>query len=93
MISKYIRLLRPIAWITFLLPFSVGLGLGTTQKSVPYHILFAFLAFISWMSFSFILNAIADKNVDKLHDGRSKDMNLAMQPIVTGEISLKKPTC
>ena len=90
MISKYIRLLRPIAWITFLLPFSVGLGLGITQKSLPYNILFAFLAFISWMSFSFILNAIADRNVDKLHDGRSKDMNLARQPIATGEISLKK---
>jgi 4-hydroxybenzoate polyprenyltransferase len=90
MILKYIRLLRPIAWITFLLPFSVGLGLGITQKSEPFHILFAFLAFISWMSFSFILNAIADINVDKLHDGRSKDMNLARQPIVTGEISLEK---
>jgi 4-hydroxybenzoate polyprenyltransferase len=41
------------------------------------------------MSFSFILNSIADKDVDGLHDGRSKDMNLAYQPIVTGEISNK----
>ena len=90
MISKYIRLLRPIAWITFLLPFSVGLGLGISQKSNPLHIFFAFLVFIFWMSFSFVLNAIADKNVDKYHNGRSKDMNLARQPIVTGEITLKK---
>lgn len=89
MVSKYIRLLRPVAWITFLLPFSVGLGLGITQKSNPFQIIFAFFVFIFWMSFSFILNAIADKKVDKFHDGRSKDMNLANQPIVTGEISIK----
>ncbi len=89
MVSKYIRLLRPIAWITFLLPFSVGLGLGITQKSDSFHIFFAFLVFIFWMSFSFVVNAIADKNVDRYHNGRSKDMNLAKQPIVTGEISFK----
>ena len=90
MISKYIRLLRPIAWITFFLPFSIGLGLGISQKTDIFHIFFAFLVFIFWMSFSFILNAIGDKNVDKLHDGRSKDMNLSKQPIVTGEISVQK---
>jgi 4-hydroxybenzoate polyprenyltransferase len=90
MISKYIRLLRPIAWITFFLPFSIGLGLGITQKTDIVHVVFAFLVFIFWMSFSFILNAIGDINVDKLHNGRSKDMNLAKQPIVTGEITVKK---
>ena len=87
--SKYLMLIRPLAWITFLLPFSVGLGLGLTQESNPFHIILAVLVFIFWMSFSFILNAIADKNVDKFHNGRSKDINLAKQPIVTGEISLK----
>ena len=91
--SKYIRLLRPIAWIVFLLPFSVGLGLGLTSKSNPLHIIFAFIAFISWMSLSFVVNAIADKEVDKLHDGRSKDMNLAHQPLVTGEITEKEALC
>jgi len=89
MISKYLRLIRPVAWITFLFPFSVGLGLGITQKSDPVNIVLAFFVFIFWMSFSFILNAISDKNVDKYHNGRSKDMNLARQPIVTGEITLK----
>lgn len=88
--SRYIRLLRPIAWITFLLPFSVGLGLGLTSKGNPFHILFAFIAFISWMSFSFLVNAIADKEVDRFHDGRSKDMNLSFQPLVTGEVSEKE---
>jgi len=84
------RLLRPIAWITFLLPFSVGFGLGVTSKSNPIHIIFAFIAFISWMSFCFVVNAIADKEVDKLHNGRSKDMNLAYQPLVTREITEKE---
>jgi len=88
--SKYVRLLRPIAWITFLLPFSVGLGLGMTSESNPFHIIFAFIAFSCWMSFSFIINSISDKDVDKLHNGRSKDMNLANQPFVTGETSKKE---
>ena len=88
--SKYVRLLRPIAWITFLLPFAVGLGLGITSDSNLLHIIFAFIAFSCWMSFSFIVNSIADKDVDKLHNGRSKDMNLAHQPIATSEITEKK---
>jgi 4-hydroxybenzoate polyprenyltransferase len=37
-----------------------------------------------------VVNAIGDKEVDKFHDGRSKDMNLANQPLVTGEITEKK---
>ncbi len=88
--SKYIRLLRPIAWITFLFPLSAGFGLGVTSKSNPFHVIFAFIAFICWMSFCFVINAIGDKEVDKFHDGRSKDMNLAHQPLVTGEITEKE---
>ena len=88
--SKYIRLLRPIAWITFLFPLSAGFGLGVTSKSNPFHVIFAFIAFICWMSFCFVINAIGDKEVDKFHDGRSKDMNLAYQPLVTGEITKKE---
>jgi len=79
-------LLRPIAWITFFFPFSVGFGIGITSESNVFHVIFAFLAFICWMSFCFIVNAIGDKEVDKYHDGRSKDMNLSNQPLVTGEI-------
>lgn len=87
--SKYLRLLRPIAWITFLLPFSVGFGLGVTSDSDPLHIIFAFVSFNCWMSFCFVVNAIGDKDVDKFHNGRSKDMNLAYQPLVTGEVTEK----
>ena len=45
------------------------------------------------MSFSFIVNALADKDVDKLHNGRAKDMNLAYQSIVTGEITENEALC
>lgn len=88
--SKHIRLLRPIAWITFLYPFSVGFGLGVTSDSNSFHVIFAFIAFIFWMSFCFVLNAVGDKDVDRFHTGRSKDMNLAYQPLVTGEVTEKK---
>ena len=88
--SKFIRLIRPIAWITFLLPFSVGLGIGISPDSNPFHMVFAFITFIFWMCFCFVVNAIADKDVDKFHNGRSKDTNLAKQPIVTGEVSIKE---
>lgn len=87
--TKYIRLLRPIAWITFLLPFSVGVGLGIKSESNPLHIIFAFVSFSCWMSFCFVANAMGDKDVDKFHNGRSKDMNLAYQPLVTGEVTEK----
>jgi chlorophyll synthase len=86
---KYIRLVRPVAWVVFLLPFSVGFGLGATKNTNPFHIIFSLIAFVSWMSFSFILNSLSDKDVDKSHDGRFKDMNLSNQPFVTGEISEK----
>ncbi len=87
--SKYIRLIRPVAWTVFLLPFAVGFGIGATKNTNPFHIIFSLIAFASWMSFSFMLNSLADKEVDKFHDGRAKDMNLSNQPFVTGEISEK----
>jgi chlorophyll synthase len=87
--SKYIRLVRPVAWVVFLLPFSVGFGIGATKDTNLFHIIFSLIAFVSWMSFSFILNSLSDKDVDKFHDGRVKDMNLSNQPFVTGEISEK----
>jgi len=75
--------------MTFLLPFSVGFGLGVTSDSNPLHIIFAFVSFSCWMSFCFVVDAIGDKDVDKFHNGRSKDMNLAYQPLVTGEVTEK----
>jgi 4-hydroxybenzoate polyprenyltransferase len=88
--SKYVRLLRPKAWITYLLPFSIGFGLGITSKSNPIHVIFAFITFALWMSFCFVLNALSDKDTDKFHNGRTKDMNLAYQPLVTKEVTEKE---
>ena len=88
--SRYIRLLRPVAWITFLFPFSVGIGIGMNPNTNLIHVMFAFYAFTCWMSFCFIVNAFGDKDVDKFHNGRSKDMNLANQPIATGEFNEKE---
>lgn len=90
--SKYMRLIRPIAWITFLLPFCAGFGIGVTSKSDIYHVIFAFLSFICWMIFCFTVNAMADKDVDKFHDGKSKDIDIARQPLVTGEFTEKEAT-
>jgi 4-hydroxybenzoate polyprenyltransferase len=87
--SKYIRLVRPVAWVVYLLPFSIGFGIGAINDTNPYHIIFALIAFASSNSFGFMLNSLADKEVDKFHDGRSKDMDLSNQPFVTGEISEK----
>jgi chlorophyll synthase len=87
--SKYIRLVRPVAWIVFLLPLSMGFGIGATKNTNLIHIIFSLIAFAACMSFSFILNSLADKEVDKFHDGRAKDMNLSHQPFVTGEVSEK----
>ena len=70
--SKYIRLVRPVAWIVFLLPLSVGFGIGATKNTDPFHIIFALIAFVSWMSFSFILNSLSDKDVDSLKKDISK---------------------
>jgi 4-hydroxybenzoate polyprenyltransferase len=36
-----------------------------------------------------MLNSYSDKEVDKFHDGRAKDMDLSDQPFVTGEIKEK----
>jgi 4-hydroxybenzoate polyprenyltransferase len=38
------------------------------------------------MCYGFTVNAIGDISIDKFHDGHSKDMNLAQQPLVTGEL-------
>lgn len=89
-IYSYYLLLRPVAWICFLLPFSVGLGVGASEKTELFKVFLATISFASWMSFSFAVNAIYDKEVDKYHDGRTKDVNLSKQPLVTGEISAKK---
>ena len=88
--SKFLRLLRPVAWLCFLLPFAVGFGFGATPNTSILHAFLGLLSFMFWMSFSFTINAIFDRDVDRFHDGRVKDLNLSLQPLVTGEISLRE---
>jgi chlorophyll synthase len=88
-ISWFNRLVRPIAWIVFLFPFTVGFGLGAIPETGLIKILSGFLSFVFVMCFGFTVNAIGDVRIDRFHDGHSKDMNLAQQPLVTGEISQK----
>ncbi len=88
--SKYLRLLRPLAWLCFLLPYAVGFGFGITTDANLLHAILGLLSFAFWMSFSFTINALYDRDVDRMHDGRVKDLNLSMQPLVTGEISVKE---
>ncbi len=88
--SKYIRLLRPAAWLCFLLPYAVGFGFGITPNASLQHAVLGLLSFAFWMAFSFTINALYDRDVDRLHDGRVKDLNLSMQPLVTGEVSVRE---
>ncbi|MBO8180065.1 MAG: UbiA prenyltransferase family protein [Archaeoglobus sp.] len=88
--SKFWRLLRPVAWLCFLLPYAVGFGFGITPNTSLLHAVLGILSFIFWMSFSFTINALFDRDVDRLHDGRVKDLNLSLQPLVTGEISVRE---
>ena len=86
--SWLIRLIRPIAWIVFLLPVMVGFYLGASKDTVPGSIIFGFGAIFFVLCFGFSVNALGDVDVDMYHDGRTKDMNLSRQPLVTGEISM-----
>jgi 4-hydroxybenzoate polyprenyltransferase len=87
------RLLRPFAWFIFLLPFSMGFAWGTSIAAIKCnisHIFFAFISFCCTFCFCFIFNMLADKDVDKLHDGKLKDINIALNPLITGEITEEK---
>jgi len=86
--SWFIRLIRPIAWIVFLLPVMVGFDLGASKDTVPGSVIFGLGAIIFVLCFGFSVNALGDRDVDVYHNGRSKDMNLSRQPLVTGEINI-----
>jgi 4-hydroxybenzoate polyprenyltransferase len=86
--SWFIRLIRPIAWIVFLFPVMVGFDLGASKDTLLSSVIFGFGALFFVLCFGFSVNALGDVDVDIYHDGRSKDMNLSSQPLVTGEISI-----
>jgi lycopene elongase/hydratase (dihydrobisanhydrobacterioruberin-forming) len=86
--SWFVSLIRPIAWIVFLYPVMVGFYLGASKDILLSSIVFGFGALFFVLCFGFSVNALSDVDVDMYHDGRSKDMNLSRQPLVTGEISI-----
>jgi 4-hydroxybenzoate polyprenyltransferase len=86
--SWFIRLIRPIAWIVFLFPVMVGFFLVASKNTVPGSIIFGLGSLFFVLCFGFSVNALGDIDVDIYHDGRSKDMNLSHQPLVTREISI-----
>jgi len=88
--SWFLGLIRPIAWIVFLLPIMGGFYLGATKDTPLSSILFGFGSLIFVLCFGFTVNALSDIDVDKYHDGRSKDMVLSRQPLVTGKISVRQ---
>jgi len=88
--SKYLRLIRPKAWICFLFPLAVGFGLGVAPGVALIRIISVFASFAFCCCFVFTLNALADVDVDRFHDGHSKDMNLSKQPLLTGELTTRQ---
>jgi 4-hydroxybenzoate polyprenyltransferase len=88
--SWFIRLTRPIAWIVFLLPVMVGFDLGASKDTLPGLVIFGLGAIFFVLCFGFSANALGDIDVDIYHDGRTKDMDLSRQPLVTGEISIRQ---
>jgi len=88
--SWFILLIRPIAWIVFLLPVAAGFYLGVTKETSLVSMTFGLGSLFFVLCFGFSVNAIGDVDVDIYHDGRSKDMILSRQPLVTKKVSLLK---
>ena len=86
-ITKYLKLGRITSWpafsLSFLVPFAVGAYEGTDWNSA----ILGFAVLILIASFSFALNFYSDRDTDRFHDGKQKDLNLARQPMLTGEVT------
>lgn len=84
---KYLRLARiralPAFSFTFVIPFAVGAYAETSWTDA----LIGFVSLLLFASFAFALNFYSDRDTDRLHDGRQKDTNLRLQPMVTGEVT------
>jgi len=89
-ISKYLKMIRVTAWPPSLFPFAVGFGAGAVLSTDAMDAVFGFLAVFSFFSFAYALNLYADRDVDRLHDGWQKDVDLSKQPVLTGEISFRE---
>jgi 4-hydroxybenzoate polyprenyltransferase len=84
---KYLKLARiralPAFSFTFVIPFAVGAYAETSWTQA----LIGFASLLLFASFAFALNFYSDRDTDRLHDGRQKDTNLRLQPMVTGEVT------
>lgn len=86
------KLARITSWSPYLLPFSIGIAYGCSFYSNlnPIDLLIALIAISSSLSFGFGLNFYTDQDVDRLHDGKLKDIDLGKQPILSGLVSEKE---
>lgn len=86
-VTKYLKLGRITSWpafsLAFLVPFAVGAYEGTDWTKA----ILGFVVLILIASFSFALNFYSDRDTDRYHDGKQKDVNLTQQPMLTGEVT------
>ena len=88
----YIKLSRVTSWGPYLLPFSIGAAYACSFYSDlgVVKLMFALISISSSLSFCFALNFYTDRDVDRLHDGLNKDINLKQQPMLINQTPDKK---
>jgi 4-hydroxybenzoate polyprenyltransferase len=88
-LNSYIKLIRIPAWYIVLLPFSIGFAITAFNYSNLRigTIIYTILSLIATWSFTLAINFYSDKEVDRLHDGGKKDVDIRTQPFVTEAIS------
>ena len=87
--KKYWTLLRIKISLAYFFPMVVGFTVAADKDPhlAPYRVVLAFLAFFCASFFASTLNFYADVEADREFRSRFKDMDLAKQPFVTGEMS------
>jgi len=85
--KKYMKLARITAWPASLFSFAVGFGAGATRLTSWEDGLFGLAAVLSFFAFAFALNFYSDRDVDRYHPGRLKDVKLSEQPLLTGDVT------
>lgn len=86
-IAKYLKLGRITSWPAFSLSFLVSFAVGAYEGTDWNSAILGFAVLILIASFSFALNFYSDRDTDRFHDGKQKDLNLARQPMLTGEVT------
>jgi 4-hydroxybenzoate polyprenyltransferase len=91
---KYWRLLRIKISLAYFFPMAFGFSIAAdANPCIPwYGALFAFLAFFCGSLFASTLNFYVDVEADRDFNSRFKDMDLARQPFVAGEMGSRETT-